>query len=270
MELSFYNEGNKRYMSRPMEATTDKRTEFELRMLVGNSPGGLLLVHRREVDAKVILDYDVSGLTALADCDARTAAAHLYRIVFSLEKLAGTLKEYMLRDDCLLLDPAVIFFREEMGAVYFLYAPGSEGSLREKLSTMMEHFLKVLVPTDEREVLLLYGLYNQTREENVTLGTLAEFWRASGTQEIVSAGKEKLQADVVRVYDELGMTVQEVDAPVEPKLHEIHEQPVDDLGEYVVSEPRILGTLKDYLRRYRFECCVVVAVMILSVYLLLR
>lgn len=273
---TFHNEGDKRYLSIPVVGKVDRRVDFELKMLAGNQPSGLLAVHRSELDGRTILDYDISGLRPLTEC-RENLAAHLYSIVLSLEKAADTLKEYMLRPEGLVLDPEKVFFREESGQTLLLYDPAAESTLQRNLSVLMEYFLKVLVPTDEKEVLLLYGLYNCTREENVTLTALAAFWRNSGTREILSAEKEaSVPEGTLSVYKELGLAAEADEDPpslsgncVNARVGEEHSTSAG-LEEYVSQEPPFFQGVKNYFMQYRFECCVIMIVMVVSVFLLLR
>lgn len=303
MEHTYYNEANKRYLSRACAELGDQRAGFELKMLTGNRPEGLLQVHLREMDGTRFLDYDVTGLKPLLECDRGMAAARLYSIIFSLEKTVEMMKEFMLRPECIVLDPELIFFREESGMTFFTYAPDCPKPFKEGLGTVMEYFLKVLVPSDEKEVLLLYGLYHLTREENVTPGTLADYWRKSGNGEMTSAEEElPVLEDTRGIYEELGLNTAEEMAlrgrkgkkKPEDSVKEVRtvyggtsgsdmasSEAADNgmvdsaeaeevLSAYESQNPHVFLALKDYFTRYRFECCVVAAVAIISVFLLLR
>lgn len=165
-----------KYTFMRIEADPDFDGGFETRMITHNQPDLLLKMLLTRENGTACLDYNVTGLSALSSCEDE-AAAYLFAVVSGIEKLGGILPEYLLTADAVSLDPERIYVRKETGQVYFCYLPGNTGTFRESIRGMMEFFMKYSAPTDPEEVLLLYGLYQKSREENVLPGTLAAYWR---------------------------------------------------------------------------------------------
>lgn len=149
---------------------------YEFRMITNNRPERLLKMSVSREGRSVFLDYNVSGLVSLESCAEETEAL-LYAVISALEKTGGILSEYLLSPDRLSLSPSHVFVRKETGQVWFCYVPGKEGSFRDSVTELMEFFMKKAAPSEPAEVLLLYGLYQKSREENVTPESLAEYWR---------------------------------------------------------------------------------------------
>lgn len=213
MEGNYYSDGKNRFYR--LEAGTEEHF-YEIRMINNNQPDMLLRLHPAEDGQKSYYDYNVSGLQALSACDAREIQEnYLYSIVFSMERLSELADAYLLDPKDISLDPERIFLRRESGQVYFLYYPGQEGSLQEHIRELMAYFMKTLDPTDEEGVLLLYGLYQKSREEGVMLDTLAGYWREHQTREREAVhaegvvedryGENEREAEEEPVYAELGL-----------------------------------------------------------------
>lgn len=207
MEYSFYEDGRNRFLR--LKAEPSEEEAFEARMIMNNQPEGLLRMHPVENETGVFYDYNVSGLVSLKDCESEALLGNYLRcIIFRMEVLADILYEYMLSPSRVRLEETMIFLRRETGQVFFVYDPSKKEILRESLERMMEYFLKRLNPVEEKEVLLLYGLYAKSREPHVAMGTLAEYWRESvgSEQEITEEPQVKPASDDdLRIYEELGL-----------------------------------------------------------------
>ena len=181
MEKQILDDGRSRYLRLEDESVPENM--YEIRMINHNKPEGLLVFHMEETGKTVQYDYFISGLSSLKSCAEEDDTDYLYSVIFALEHLSDVFYEYMLSPDRLELDPETIFVRKETGSLYFCYYPGKKSSFQQSLQELMEFFVKVMDPNDEPSVLLLYGLYRKSREENVTMKTLAEFWRERKNEE---------------------------------------------------------------------------------------
>jgi len=175
MDRKILEDGNERILRMMTEPDTEH--VYELRMISHSHPRELLPVRISGEQGLSACDYNITGLASLKDCEGQDAADYLYSVVFALERLGETLGEHLLSPDRVLLDPETIFLKKETGTVSFCYFPGKKGGFQDSLQALMEYFLKIIEPLGEAEVLLLYGLYQKSREPNVRPGTLADFWR---------------------------------------------------------------------------------------------
>ena len=75
------------------------------------------------------------------------------------------------------LDPEAIFLKKETGMVCFCYYPAKAGTFQQAFQAMMEWFMRKLNPVDEEDVLLLYRLYQRSRENDMTIKEPAAIWK---------------------------------------------------------------------------------------------
>ena len=199
-----------KYLFLRLEAEPGFDGGYEFRMISNNQPEMLvkLLVNRE--GRTTHLDYNVTGLVPLKSLEEELDG-FLYAVISGLEKLGEVLPEYLLSPDRISLLPEQIFVRRETGQVYFCYVPGREASFGDSLAGLMEYFIKNASPADSEEVLLLYGLYQKSREETAGPGTLAEYWREQKKnrrpEENVFPMPEEAEIEFpdADIYAELGM-----------------------------------------------------------------
>lgn len=120
-----------------------------------------------------------------------------------LMSVVERLKVYLLDPDCLILNPELIFLKEEK--YYFCYLPasekGAEKNLRRAFHEMTEYFVKNLDYHDTEGIFLVYRMHKETMEENYELKTILERYyedrreRKNGTrkQEKRYSGYEKTE-----------------------------------------------------------------------------
>lgn len=209
MNFEIITEGSEKYLKVFGEALVDS---YEYRMLNHNDPAGFLPLQRRFENGERCYLYAISGLISLKEAMNAGDRNYLEGIILALEHIVEELNELFLSADRLLLSPEQIFIRPENGMFCFCYYPGKKESVRASLETLMEFFVKTMNPTEEDDVMLLYGLYQRTRETNVTIGTLTTYWREKRKEKLRSdpeayvAGPGPEEEDKT-YYDSLGLTV---------------------------------------------------------------
>jgi|GEM_PF-6065778 len=207
----YYSDGKNRFMRLP--APENGADTYKIRMMNMNSPESLLHLHLSYEGTKACYDYNVTGLVSLKDsAELPLQGEFLYSIVFGLEHLADVLCEHLLSEEELNLNPEAVFLQMDTGRVFFCYTPGTKASFGESIRHLMEYFMKALNPEKEEDVLLLYGLYQKSREPKIGLSTLAEFWRKSRGKRGFGSGetfeesdKHEIQEDDY-VFQDLGIT----------------------------------------------------------------
>lgn len=148
---------------------------YAYRMISSVQPSCLLPVGIIREGHRVFADYQISGWTALSSVPPEDLLNLLYGFVNALKNAADELSECLLSADDLALEPGRIFLRRETGEIRFCYLLEGQKPFGESLQELMEFFIKTAKPGGEQEVLLLYGLYQKSREENVTPAILASF-----------------------------------------------------------------------------------------------
>ena len=146
---------------------------YTFRMISGIQPACLLPVGIVREGHQVFADYRISGWTSLSSVPPEDLLDLLYGFVNTLRNAAEELADCLLTADDLSLDPGHIFLRRETGEIRFCYMLEGGGNFGRSLQELMEFFIKTAKPEGEQEVLLLYGLYQKSREENVTPEILA-------------------------------------------------------------------------------------------------
>lgn len=159
-------DGKNVYLRIPLDQAYEAGYAF--RMITGVQPACLLPVGIVREGHQVFADYRISGWTALSSVPPEDLMNLLYGFVNALKNAADELAECLLSADDLSLEPGHIFLRRETGEVRFCYLLEGSGSFGESLQKLMDFFMKNARPGGEQEVLLLYGLYQKSREENVT------------------------------------------------------------------------------------------------------
>lgn len=277
MEKTRINDGKNVILRLESESVPDKM--YEIRMILHSRPQGLLSFRTEETPEGLRCDYAVTGLKCLKECAEEEDTDYLYSVIFSLERLSDILYEYLLSPDRVMLDPETIFLKKETGVVYFCYFPGKTSTFQEALQSLMEFFLRIRNPADEEGVLLLYGLYQRSREADVTMNALAEYWRET---EAKYKEEERMRAeepdrsnayadmrswqeestDRQRIYEDLGLevpdsgsgpgrrkrkpeTTKEMVPPPEPPIYGKAQEEGEEAG----KKPDIMSFLKqNYLQ----------------------
>lgn len=236
MEERTVRYGQNHYLRLPLSETESEL--YEIRMISANAPKGLLRLRLTRDGTDTFADYSVTDLVSLKESEEdEDLQQYLYSIVFSLERLADTLDQYLLPEEKVTLSPERIFLRKELGQTFFCFYPGETGTVSENLTEMMEFFLKRLRPSEEKEILLLYGLYRKAREPNVTLRSLAEYYRA---QEKKEEEVRELLTEIDRGTDEEMLPEQEEKTSPGPAETGMRDEADDDYlyREFGIERPR--------------------------------
>lgn len=210
MEDQYYSDGKNRFLRLP--APEQGAEPYKIRMMNMNRPENLLHLHLSYEGTKPFYDYHVSGLVSLRDSvNVPMLEQFLYGVVFALEHLSDVLREHLLSEEELDLEPEHIFLQMDTGQVFFCYTPGIKTSLSESLRKVMEFFMKNMNPGNEDDVLLLYGLYQKSRESGAALTSLADYWRGNrgksgfAKEEEVIDAPEDVEEEDRNIYRELGL-----------------------------------------------------------------
>ena len=293
MEKTLINDGKNRQLRLEKDPVPEKM--YEVRMILHNRPQGLLPFRTEETPEGLRCDYHIMGLKSLKESLEEEDTDYLYSVLFSLERLAGIFYEYLLSPDRLMLEPDTIFLKKETGMVYFCYYPGKTDTFQEALQALMEYFLKIRNPSKEEDVLLLYGLYQRSREADVTMTSLAEYWRE--TESRLKAEKKEEEERLyegsvsevrppdhiyedpggdMRIYDDLGLQIPERDSPFahwkkrnEPVIPEEAFRPYDkEPGKE--DEAEGIDTVKQYIKQNYIQLAAVVLVLGFIIWFLLN
>lgn len=82
----------------------------------------------------------------------------LHRLLTAIDQACVYAADYMLSEDCILLQPDYIFTDSEE-KIYFCYLPDLERELRSQLEQFLEYLLQRIEHKDQMAVQLAYGIY---------------------------------------------------------------------------------------------------------------
>ncbi len=191
MSGKYVDDGKDLFLIR--EFRENETEHMALRMLGSYAPKGLLPVRfRRETD-RITAQYRVSGLLSLTeamkDSDQETI---LRAVTAAISDIGPVLQAYFLSLGQLSLEPSEIFL-DTRKSVHFLYLLSAERNFQQSLQSLMEFFLRKMNPREEDRVLLLYGLYQKSREETVGSDSLFRYyqeWEKNRSPKYEASGTE--------------------------------------------------------------------------------
>ena len=147
---------------------------YQINMIRYNKIPGLLPVQFFIEDGEYQYFYDISDKESLAERmkqkkysmkEIRTIMSDLYCCVQQLE-------EYLLDTNCLILEPEYMFSRKNMLDIQFCFYQDKKESFEKSLESLFEYFMNRLDYQDEKTVVLVYGLYQKSKEEHISLSEL--------------------------------------------------------------------------------------------------
>ena len=170
LNVSYEREGFHNYM---VLQPNQKITEFEISMINRQQTCRLLPLSFQ----KESLYYTVDGLQLLEE--------QMKHITFSfsqfhalLESLIQTLKElekYMLLADSIVLHPDILYMDADKSCLYLCYVPGYKGNIQKEFGSFMEFLMNRVNHLDDNLIVLIYGVYHITKEENYSLEKVEGF-----------------------------------------------------------------------------------------------
>ena len=174
---------------------------YRLKMLSGNRIPGLLSCRLSRIDQRTRLYYDISGRHTLRDVMETEDIRYplLTRLFGALAGICGTLEEYLLPPEDLLLLPERIYFDPGDGGIRFIVYPGRNTSVQEQLQQLSGALLPHLDQQDKTAVVMGYSLYQRCMSEELPLDILRDLLSRNGRKEEapVPVTREELERAVL-------------------------------------------------------------------------
>lgn len=167
--VSYQKSGEKSYLV--LSSGEEPEIPYQINMIRYNQIPGLLPVQFFIEDGVYKYFYDISCKESIVKKlehkkytikEIRTIMSSLYRCVRQLE-------EYLLDINCIILNPQYIFSDKEAFHIQFCFYADKKESFEESLEELFDYFLNRLDYQDERTVVLVYSLYQKSREEHTPL-----------------------------------------------------------------------------------------------------
>lgn len=153
-----------------LEASGDaQESSYRVRMIEQNRIPGLLSFHSSRKDGVLQLYYEITSMQPL-DSLFEKKLMNYQDIVFLLSGIRNTLEElqkYLLDPTQIVFDPRYIFIGPGRKSVELCYLPGTQNDA--PITMLSEYILKRLAHEDRQAVVIGYGFYQKTLEENFSL-----------------------------------------------------------------------------------------------------
>ena len=178
-----------------LEAEELKPDDYQIMMLRENEIPGIIKTSVRYVDDHKFYYYDVSGKSSLQSMYDKVSfgAEEMKRLVEELMVVSKNVQKYMLDENCLLLEPELIF--GDKGHFYFCYCPSCMQNVKEAFHNLTEFFIQKVNYKDEEGVHFAYTLHKATMEENYSISEILNRFREEPleySEELESAEPETI------------------------------------------------------------------------------
>lgn len=186
MEFKLVRDGFRNYIQ--VEDIDVREEQYETQMMLQNDLSYFLKLEIRGINQDRKYCYCINSKQSLRRILNLKAIEYeeLKEIFFRLLNALKQLKEYFLKEDSVYLDLDAIYAEIGKNEVYLCYIPGYYESIGIQVRNLMEQLMEAIDHTDQKAVVLVYGLYRITRQENYTLDDLEDFIGNIG-----ESGKEK-------------------------------------------------------------------------------
>ena len=170
VNVSYEREGFHNYMVIEPEEET---IPFEITMINQQQNCELLPVSLRNE----CLYYNVDGKQLLEDAMKQKPLDYVetYHILDNLIQTLKNLEEYMLLADSIVLHPDLLYIDRTKQKLYVCYIPGYQGNIQKEFCGCMELLMSRLNHLEESLVVLVYGIYHITKQENYSLQKVEDF-----------------------------------------------------------------------------------------------
>ena len=166
MNISYQREMKRNYLI----VETEKRDEipFEQNMLEQNQIDGVLHFQVRKKDTDIRFFYEITSKQPLFRLleGQSVQAGQIRTLVRGIACALEHMEQYLLSENCVLLTPEYLYVEPESLKVWLCLVPGLERDFPEDYSCLLEYLLGKVDHKDKESVVLAYGLYQETRQEN--------------------------------------------------------------------------------------------------------
>lgn len=200
MEFKLIRDGFRNYLQ--VEGIEVKEEQYETQMLLKNDLSHFLKLEIRGINQNRSYCYCVNSKQSLRRVLDLKAMEYeeLKDILMGILSALKQLKEYFLKEDRAILNLDTIYLELGKKEVSLCYVPGYDENIGLQLKNLMEQLMDVTPHTDQKAVVLVYGLYRITRQENYTLQDLENFMFQVGEERKESKGKNESKEKRNRQY----------------------------------------------------------------------
>ncbi|MCL2865252.1 MAG: DUF6382 domain-containing protein [Lachnospiraceae bacterium] len=148
--------------------------DYQMRMMEQNNIVGLVQIECCMIDGESSFIYDVTGMQSMNKRYAgeRFGCKEMYKIIEDLTEVNDSLEKYLLNSNCLLLDPAYIFWAADRW--HFLYLPVKKSLIDKSFHELTEYFVRTIDYEEKEAIHLASLLHKETLMEHFDLKQIWE------------------------------------------------------------------------------------------------
>ena len=179
------------------------KESYEERMIREGVPAGILPLVKSEQEGNY--KYDITGRRTLAMTFERVPmnAEQVRKVLQEILDILERGREYLLLEENFILQPEYIYLRIPEYEVTLCYYPEYGISFREQMGKLFEMLLNRVDYREEKAISLVYALYMQLQEPDVTLERIREkLWQQMRGQAETAEEKSDL-SDVLETSDRI-------------------------------------------------------------------
>ena len=159
METRYFKDMNHNYLIIKI-AAKENESQYQLKMMIENDIPGLLKLSQRYIDGESFLYYEINSLQTLKSMfEHRKMDKQMAKLLLGgLMKVFRQIKNYLLSDDGLLLNPEFIYFNLEKEEVHFVFYPYENESVSVKIRQLFEYLVRIIDHNDSGLTDKIYDL----------------------------------------------------------------------------------------------------------------
>ena len=153
MKISYRREMKHNYLIVDPEELTWRN--YECKMLSSNTIDGILQFQLRQIDDEIRFYYEITSRQPLS----RMLESHMIRepeirrIILRISGILDRMEQYLLRENCVLLEPDYIYVEPEGFQIWLCLVPGLERDFPYDYGKLLEYLLGKV-----------WGVWKQSRE----------------------------------------------------------------------------------------------------------
>lgn len=173
-----------------------KGEQIDVKMLLHNHIPGMLPLQIQYIDNKECYFYQITGRSSMEkmlekDCMGFFMAMKILDGIVDAVKKS---REYFLKEEHYILNPAYVFWHERKKEVSFCYFPGYFKAFDRQMDELCQYLLQKIDHKDKACVELIYGIYELLQQEGAVVEVMDEYLRPFRQRD----GKESKSKDEVR------------------------------------------------------------------------
>ena len=207
LQADFIKDIKNNYMV--LQSKEEEGSSFTLKMLAKNNIQGLLKLEVKTIDNQKYYYYDITSKRPLSEILERSPVTYkqIKKIYDHIFRLPDILKEYLIDENSILLEPQFIYMDNSGNTVEFCYYPGKTADFREEISGLTDKLLNKVDYKDEKAVLAIYAVYQISHDDSCTLETLKKVFEKQ--QEI---SLEKTEEKKEEQLENMDSRIRKIDA----------------------------------------------------------